>query len=117
MKNKRWIGLAAVILLAALRAGAQEAVIAPAENLVVDGVPEIPSKLAEKPDVTALSNGDVADWHPQREEMLITTRFAETAATASGENAGRRTAAAHLFCRLRCAMRGFIRTAATTWFS
>ena len=38
----------AVMMLAAMPALAQEPVIAPAENLVVDGVPKIPVSLAEK---------------------------------------------------------------------
>src|SRR6218665_2959989 len=48
-------------------------------NLVADGVPEIPQALRE--DVgrylefrAARFNG----WHPQRREMLISTRFADT---------------------------------------
>jgi dipeptidyl aminopeptidase/acylaminoacyl peptidase len=58
---------------------AQEGTIAPAENLVVDGVPAIPASLAE----TAGRYGSyrstiLADWHPTRREMLIATRFGDT---------------------------------------
>ncbi len=58
---------------------AQEATITPAENLVVDGVPKIPASLAE----TAGRYGSyraaaLADWHPTRREMLISTRFGDT---------------------------------------
>ena len=57
---------------------AQEGTIAPAENLVVDGVPAIPASLAE----TAGRYGSyrsaiLADWHPTRREMLIATRFGD----------------------------------------
>jgi dipeptidyl aminopeptidase/acylaminoacyl peptidase len=71
--------LVAVVLLATLRSGAQEAVIAPAENLVVDGVPKIPATLADQAGrYGSYRAASFEDWHPQRKEMLITTRFAET---------------------------------------
>ena len=58
---------------------AQEAVIAPADNLVVDGVPKIPASLVE----TAGRYGSyrsaiIADWHPTQREMLVATRFGDT---------------------------------------
>ena len=71
--------VAAVLFVGVTVVWAQEAVIAPTENLVVDGVPKIPASLAE----TAGRYGSyrfavVSDWHPTRREMLIRTRFAET---------------------------------------
>jgi dipeptidyl aminopeptidase/acylaminoacyl peptidase len=71
--------LAAVLFVGVAETRTQEAVMAPAENLVVDGVPKIPASLAE----TAGRYGSyrfavVSDWHPARREMLIRTRFAET---------------------------------------
>jgi dipeptidyl aminopeptidase/acylaminoacyl peptidase len=78
--NKRILAVfAVVIFVGALAAGAQEAVIAPADNLVVEGVPRIPASLAE----TAGRYGSyraaaLADWHPTRREMLIATRFGDT---------------------------------------
>lgn len=58
---------------------AQEAYLAPAENLVVDGVPKIPAALAATAGRYASFRGAVlTDWHPARHEMLIATRFAET---------------------------------------
>ena len=72
--------LAAVLFVVFAELRAQDAaVIAPAENLVVDGVPKIPASLAE----TAGRYGSyrfalVSDWHPIRREMLIRTRFADT---------------------------------------
>jgi dipeptidyl aminopeptidase/acylaminoacyl peptidase len=61
--------------------GAQTAaVIAPSENLVVDGVPQIPAKLAA--DVrryTESRSASFSDWHPVRRELLISTRFGNTA--------------------------------------
>jgi dipeptidyl aminopeptidase/acylaminoacyl peptidase len=71
--------LAAVLFVGVAETRTQEAVMAPTENLVVDGVPKIPASLAE----TAGRYGSyrfavVSDWHPARREMLIRTRFAET---------------------------------------
>ena len=59
---------------------AQNKAIAPAENLVVDGIPAIPASLAD--DVrryTESRPANFADWHPARREMLISTRFGNTA--------------------------------------
>jgi hypothetical protein len=71
--------LAAVLVVGVAETRTQEAVMAPTENLVVDGVPKIPASLAE----TAGRYGTyrfavVSDWHPARREMLIRTRFADT---------------------------------------
>jgi dipeptidyl aminopeptidase/acylaminoacyl peptidase len=68
------------LLLAALPALAQEPVIAPAENLVVDGVPKIPVSLAETAGRYGSYRGaNFVDWHPANREMLIATRFGDTA--------------------------------------
>ncbi len=69
----------AAAVLAAAPAFAQNAEIAPGDNLVVDGVPRIPARLAE----TAGRYGNyrsatLADWHPERRELLIGTRFGDT---------------------------------------
>ena len=53
------------------------AVLKPGDNLVVEGIPPIPSKLAE--DVgrfTEFRYAGLSSWHPERREMLIGTRFA-----------------------------------------
>jgi dipeptidyl aminopeptidase/acylaminoacyl peptidase len=84
------VGLVAAALLQTLtvRAGRQqaatskipqEAVVAPNENLVVEGIPAIPASLAEKADrYTNFRSALFASWHPVRREMLIATRFADT---------------------------------------
>src|SRR5688572_15328495 len=68
------------LLLLPLGAGAQTAaVIAPTENLVVDGLPAIPAKLAA--DVrryTESRSAVLSAWHPVRRELLISTRFGNT---------------------------------------
>ncbi len=69
----------AALLLMAVSAPAQEPVIAPADNLVVDGVPKILASLTETAGrYGSYRSANLADWHPTKREMLIATRFAET---------------------------------------
>jgi dipeptidyl aminopeptidase/acylaminoacyl peptidase len=76
---KRRYLLFAVGFFALAPARAQESVIAPSDNLVVDGVPRIPASIAETAGRYASYRGaNLADWHPTKREMLIATRFAET---------------------------------------
>ena len=50
------------------------------ENLVVEGVPEIPAALqADAGRYLEFRTAAFQGWHPQRREMLITTRFADSA--------------------------------------
>jgi dipeptidyl aminopeptidase/acylaminoacyl peptidase len=68
-----------VILLVGL-AFAQSDEVVPNENLVVEGIPKIPAALADT--VMRYSEFRAASftsWHPERREMLIATRFADTA--------------------------------------
>src|SRR6266852_4810600 len=54
--------------------------VVPAENLVVEGVPAIPGSLVETAGrYGSFRSATLADWHPLRREMLIATRFADTA--------------------------------------
>ncbi|HEX6750674.1 MAG TPA: prolyl oligopeptidase family serine peptidase [Longimicrobium sp.] len=75
--------LAAALVLAApvaARAQQPQPVIAPNENLVADGIPPIPATLAEEVRRYTESRGaGLAAWHPLRREILISTRFANTA--------------------------------------
>ncbi len=64
-------------------ASAQEtagpATLKPGENLLVQGIPGIPAKIAEQANrYTEFRSAAVFSWHPQRREMLIGTRFADT---------------------------------------
>src|SRR6266852_1834597 len=69
----------ATLLSMAMSAPAQEPVIAPADNLVVDGVPKIPASLAETAGrYGSYRSANLADWHPAKREMLIATRFGDT---------------------------------------
>jgi dipeptidyl aminopeptidase/acylaminoacyl peptidase len=70
-----WVLAAGLVLPAA----AQEDVLRPGENLVVDGVGPIPKSLAD--DVARYTKARAASfvaWHPVKREMLINTFFGET---------------------------------------
>ncbi len=76
---KRISHLLAVVLLSAV-AFSQNDSIAPNENLVAEGIPKIPASLAESVGrYSEFRSAVFASWHPTRREMLITTRFADTA--------------------------------------
>jgi dipeptidyl aminopeptidase/acylaminoacyl peptidase len=72
------------LLFAALLAGAvsiqaQETTIAPPENIVADGLPKIPASMVETVGRYAENRAAFpSDWHPQRRELLIGTRFGNT---------------------------------------
>src|SRR5215510_13790884 len=58
---------------------AQDNVISPTDNLVVEGIPKIPLPLAEEINrYTEFRYGALSNWHPTKREMLISTRFANT---------------------------------------
>ena len=68
--------LCALILTSAF--AADEPTVAPNENLLVDGIPPVPVAIAAS--VARYNNvrfALLADWHPTRREMLISTRFAD----------------------------------------
>lgn len=68
-----------VVVLQGTTAVGQSPVIAPAENLVVDGIPAIPAELAEKVRrYTESRAASFVEWHPTKREMLISTRFGNT---------------------------------------
>lgn len=76
---KRFIFVSGLFLAAGICSLAQENMIAPGENLVVDGVPKIPASLAETIGrYTENREAFQTDWHPMRREMLIGTRFGNT---------------------------------------
>jgi len=69
----------AVFFLATVAVFSQQAVVAPPESLVVDGVPPIPASLAETASrYGSYRSAGMVDWHPAQQAMLISTRFAET---------------------------------------
>ncbi|HEY6192310.1 MAG TPA: prolyl oligopeptidase family serine peptidase [Bacteroidota bacterium] len=59
---------------------AQSADILPADNLVVEGIPPIPSQIAsEVGRYTEFRSAALFGWNPARHEMLISTRFSDVA--------------------------------------
>src|SRR5260221_3393490 len=71
--------LAAGVLALAGTLAAEDAGIVPNENLVVDGIPKLPSSIAESVGrYTAFRSATFRSWNPTRREMLVTTRFADT---------------------------------------
>jgi dipeptidyl aminopeptidase/acylaminoacyl peptidase len=79
MRNRLGL-LFAATLLAAVSVRTQEALIAPPESLVVEGVPKIPAALGDAAGrYASYRAAGLADWHPTKREMLIATRFGDTA--------------------------------------
>ena len=76
------LSLAAAVLHAQAPAGAaaaKPAVLTPGDNLVADGLPEIPAAIAEAVGrYTEFRSSALTSWHPTRREMLIQTRFGDT---------------------------------------
>ena len=69
-----------MLALFATLAVAQNDFVAPNENLVAEGIPKIPGSLAESAaHYSEFRTAAFASWHPTRREMLIETRFADTA--------------------------------------
>lgn len=59
---------------------AQSGEVVPGDNLIIQGVPKIPASLAETvARYTEFRTAALTDWHPVRREMLISTRFGDTA--------------------------------------
>jgi dipeptidyl aminopeptidase/acylaminoacyl peptidase len=73
------LAIASLFLFLTLGLRAQEQTVAPPDSLVVEGVPKIPSSLADTAArYTAYRSASLVDWHPTERTMLISTRFAET---------------------------------------
>lgn len=69
----------AVVLLPTFIATAQTLNITPSDNLVVEGIPPIPTTLVESVErYTNFRAASISNWHPKRREMLISTRFGDT---------------------------------------
>jgi dipeptidyl aminopeptidase/acylaminoacyl peptidase len=75
--------LAAILLLTSSFALAQlatapAATIPPNENLTVDNLPAVPTDIAAQAQrYTEFRSASPFDWHPQKRELLISTRFAD----------------------------------------
>jgi dipeptidyl aminopeptidase/acylaminoacyl peptidase len=79
MKKSATILATILLWCAAGVAARQQTTITPPESLVVQGVPAIPSSLADTAGrYGAFRNAALVDWHPTERKVLISTRFAET---------------------------------------
>ncbi|MBW4525927.1 MAG: prolyl oligopeptidase family serine peptidase [Phormidium tanganyikae FI6-MK23] len=68
----------AVLLIPGFMTIVQAAEITPGDNLVVEGIPAIPASLAQTVDrYTQFRSAGLLSWHPQRREILISTRFGD----------------------------------------
>ena len=68
------------LLAAPLLVVPQSDEVAPNENLVAEGIPKIPTSVAESVGrYSEFRSADFASWNPARREMLIETRFGDTA--------------------------------------
>jgi len=76
MKNMKYFLLAAVFAGLLPILNAQEKIIVPGDNLVIEGIPALPASLAEEVKTYNESrSASLADWHPKTGEMIISTRF------------------------------------------
>lgn len=70
----------ATLLCMTAMAPAHAANLRPNDNLVVEGVPEIPLSLVETVSrYTEFRSAGLESWHPTKREMIIATRFCNTA--------------------------------------
>ena len=91
------LAAAASVHAQAAAAPAPRAVIKPGDNLVTDGLPEIPAEIADAVGrYTEFRSADLASWHPTKREMLISTRFADTQPAPRGALPARRAPPAHV---------------------
>src|SRR6266700_2548533 len=68
------------VLILSAAAFAQSDVILPNENLVAEGIPKISGSLAESVGrYNEFRSAAFLSWNPKKREMLISTRFGDTA--------------------------------------
>src|SRR5271165_3625781 len=80
MLTRLRIFLSGAVLLGLLATGlAQEATIKPNDALIMENIPPIPASIAERAArYTDYRTATMYGWHPQKREILIGTRFADT---------------------------------------
>jgi dipeptidyl aminopeptidase/acylaminoacyl peptidase len=71
-----FIGVLSTLLVVTVLSPTHAALFRPNENLVVEGIPDIPMSLVDRVNrYTEFRSAGLANWHPTRREMLISTRF------------------------------------------
>src|SRR5664279_2867531 len=77
--NKRLIHLVALTVLSASFLLGQEAAIKPNDALILENIPPVPASIAERAArYTDFRTATMYGWHPQKREILVGTRFADT---------------------------------------
>ena len=72
-------GLLLILVFAGFVAAQDSRTVAPPEPIVTEGVPPVPATLAEAAGrYSETRSAFPTDWHPQRRELLIGTRFGNT---------------------------------------
>jgi dipeptidyl aminopeptidase/acylaminoacyl peptidase len=71
--------IAVIFALAVSQANAQQPLLSPPANVVTENIPPIPASLAETAGrYNEFRSAFDVDWHPERREMLVSTRFGDT---------------------------------------
>ena len=77
MKIPLLIGLSSLLIALPTTGGAQ--FLVPGDNMTLDGIPSIPIAIAaDAGRYGQYRSARFAEWHPERLEMLVTTRFGNT---------------------------------------
>jgi dipeptidyl aminopeptidase/acylaminoacyl peptidase len=77
--KRHFAGLLLILVFAGFVAAQDSRTVAPPEPIVAEGVPPIPATLAEAAGrYSETRSAFPTDWHPQRRELLIGTRFGNT---------------------------------------
>src|SRR5438105_4381625 len=80
MLKRATLVLGVGILFAGMGLRAQEATVTAPESIVAENVAKIPASLVETAGrYGAYRSANLADWNPAKREMLIATRFGDTA--------------------------------------
>lgn len=74
----KFTGTLLSLLLTLTFVHAQQAIVEPGNNLVIDGIPPIPKPVADTVDrYREFRSAAIAGWHPTKPEIIILTRFAD----------------------------------------
>lgn len=77
--KRQLAGLLLILVFAGFIAAQDSRTVAPPEPIVTQGVPPVPATLAEAAGrYSETRSAFPTDWHPQRRELLIATRFGNT---------------------------------------
>jgi dipeptidyl aminopeptidase/acylaminoacyl peptidase len=77
--RRHFAGLLLILLFAGFLSAQDSRTVAPPEPIVAQGVPPVPATLAEAAGrYSETRSAFPTDWHPQRRELLIGTRFGNT---------------------------------------